>query len=432
MLAAIFFSQAVAASSDCPCVDVSASLPQSNGCLLLTCASKLRLPTGLCGNVSYGSSTCQTWDAGTNSECVGANRPAFCAEPWCYVDSAQCKLSTQHFRRSHYFSEVPGLFYSYATCGGDHREWDAQESVGALSQRTLTVTIPTITYYPYHHKVDATNTQPYAAHNEAVYTDDTLPFEGIMMEYLDGLSKSSYGSTRVGPAGFNFTWTSVSARSSHSSAWTAAVDDVGSGLSDFSASIFWVTPERLRMTPFTLPVTSDLMMLYVPKPKEDTRIVQQMKKPFQPFTPGVWFTVLLVILGVGTLQLVLTRRLWWDDWAAKVAWDKASRGRRWGLIASRLVDAWYESYIVVISGAPIYDENHRVATRLLNTGLGIFLVVLLSAYTANRAPTAHPIAEITVLRAMPCFLCTPTISHIFPPGSLPCRSGCLSKPTRRQ
>ena len=107
----------------------------------------------------------------------------------------------------------------------------------------------------------------------------------------------------------------------------------------------------------------------------------------------------------GALQVWLTMRLWWDDWAARVKWPgyvnpgmdestgeenvtpnpEVSRCKRFGLILSRLGEGWYTAYMSVVTGGPEMDENHRAATRLLNIGNGLFILLFLSAYTANLA-----------------------------------------------
>ena len=111
------------------------------------------------------------------------------------------------------------------------------------------------------------------------------------------------------------------------------------------------------------------------------------------------------ILFTGALQVWLTMRLWWDDWAARVKWPgyvnpgmdestgeenvtpnpELSRCKRFGLILSRLGEGWYTAYMSVVTGGPEMDENHRAATRLLNIGNGFFILLFLSAYTANLA-----------------------------------------------
>ena len=137
----------------------------------------------------------------------------------------------------------------------------------------------------------------------------------------------------------------------------------------------------------------------------DNSLITKIKQPFMPFTLGVWLAVLLIILATGALQVWLTTRLWWDEWAAEVNWpgfvnpgkDKStgkenetpnpemSRCRRGGLLLSRLSEGWYCAYMSVVTGGPEMDERHRVATRLLNVGNGLFILLFLSAYTANLA-----------------------------------------------
>ena len=88
----------------------------------------------------------------------------------------------------------------------------------------------------------------------------------------------------------------------------------------------------------------------------------------------------------GALQVMLTSRLWWDDWATRVQWEQPkSRSKRCCLLLSRLSEGWYSAYMGVVTGGPEMDDAHRLATRLLNVGNGLFILLFLSAYTANLA-----------------------------------------------
>ena len=107
--------------------------------------------------------------------------------------------------------------------------------------------------------------------------------------------------------------------------------------------------------------------------------------------------IIILLLFAGALQVWLTTRLWWEDWAARVNWPgfvnpgnetpnpELSRCKRGGLILSRLAEGWYTAFMSVATGGPEMDENHRAATRLLNIGNGFFILLFLSAYTANLA-----------------------------------------------
>ena len=167
----------------------------------------------------------------------------------------------------------------------------------------------------------------------------------------------------------------------------------------------------------------------------DDSLLTKIKQPFMPFTLGTWLAVLLSIFLSGALQVYLTTRLWWDDWAARVNWPgfvnpgkdestgkenvtpnpEMSRCKRAGLILSRLGEGWYTAYMSVVTGGPEIDESHRAATRLLNVGNGLFILLFLSAYTANLAAfiikkdLAHSWADVDEATADGAKICVHTV-----------------------
>ena len=57
-----------------------------------------------------------------------------------------------------------------------------------------------------------------------------------------------------------------------------------------------------------------------------------------------------------------------------------ARKRRQALyLLGRFFESMYESTLVTYGGAPEFDEQHRLATRFLNIGFGIFLLIVLRA-----------------------------------------------------
>lgn len=374
-----------AQSPHCPCLTVD-SLPIVDDCLAPTCESPMQLNTSVCVNASYGSTVCQSWDIDTPI-CQGPNAPDYCLQPWCYVDATQCRRATAvsppRYTKSAFFPSIPNLYFSYETCGGAREDWEAFEATLRSAERTLITVVPSMAYAPYHYKLDPTTGDPFDSHSEAVYQDDSNPFQGVLVEYLNALASVSYSS--VAPRGFNMTWVSRPTRAAHGSSWTAAVADVGSGLADVGGSNFWITSERLAMTSFTSSLATDLMYLFVPAPTVDNSFMSQLMRPFDPFTWDVWLLTLLVILCSGTLQCVLTARLWWDEWAERVKYEEASDFQKGLLLVSRVTEGWYMSYLTMLNGAPELDENQRLATRLLNMGVGLFACILIAAYTANLA-----------------------------------------------
>ena len=63
-----------------------------------------------------------------------------------------------------------------------------------------------------------------------------------------------------------------------------------------------------------------------------------MGKVFRPFTMGVWLAIAAITLLIGTLKMLLTARLWWDEWAEEVSWANASTCTRVRLTFARLID----------------------------------------------------------------------------------------------
>ena len=373
----LLVANAAADDAGCPCVDASSLIPKdASGCLAPSCDSPLRLDdatlnSSMCLSTTFGSSSCSAWDALT-PVCQTTSPPAYCVQPWCYVDASKCRVATQPFHKSAYFkSGTTNLFYSYSTCGGSNRPFEVHQFLQESALRVLTVVLPTSTYNPYHFKVDPATGLPADAGSltpaalEVLYRDDAgAPFDGVLVQYLKELASATHPDLGNGPQGFSFTWVSMPSRTLHSSRWTAAVADVAHGHADMGASIFWVTAERLRMTPFTSNLLTDLMYLHVPKPSKSNDWRSQMATPFEPFAPDLWLAVVLVILFHGTLITLLTTRLWWDEWALKYDWANATLGRRALLVAGRLSESWYEAYLMTLNGAPDFDPAHRISTRV--------------------------------------------------------------------
>jgi len=381
----LLFATTVTAGPECPCVSVSHVLPQTDaGCLAKQCDSPLELADDdVCVPVSYGSTICDTWDQDI-PECQASSPPAHCNQPWCYVDPIVCRTASTGYRRSVYFPDVDGLFFSYATCGGDLTKFEAFELMSeTASQSTISVVLPSATYLPYHFKQDASGDPVSGDLVDPAYRDDEDPWCGILVEYVGLMSAHSYAGLAM--PNFDLTWVSVASRAEHSSSWTAAVADVAHGIADVGLSLFWITAERLEMSSFTANLATDLFYLFVPKPRVDNSLMTQVKKPFEPFEWPVWLLLLVVILSTGTLFQVLTTRLWWPTWSEKVGFKAASKGYKVALLLSKLSEGWYSAFMGVVTGGPELDGEHRLATRLLNAGLGVFILIFLTMYTANLA-----------------------------------------------
>ena len=73
------------------------------------------------------------------------------------------------------------------------------------------------------------------------YFDDTIPFGGVYLDYMNDIVKLSNGDIQ------NVTYTHTSRASMKqypSSKFTAAVQDVENGLVDMAVGPFWITGQR--------------------------------------------------------------------------------------------------------------------------------------------------------------------------------------------
>jgi hypothetical protein len=183
--------------------------------------------------------------------------PPYCFQTWCYVDAKSCKKNSEEdIYKSHYFSPDYDVFYSYSTCNTTDYFWKQQlESlatnasvVGGIS---ITATVPRDDDETLNKKwPDGTILTP--TEMADAYFDDTIPFGGIYIDYMNSIVKLSKGDIR------NVTYTHTSKGSLNrykaGSRFTAAVRDVQNGLVDMAVGDFWITGERLKMTSFTVPI----------------------------------------------------------------------------------------------------------------------------------------------------------------------------------
>ena len=104
----------------------------------------------------------------------------------------------------------------------------------------------------------------------------------------------------------NFTWThkpiSNASRSRFTSSYTACVHDVALNETDICVGPFWLTPERLLMTPFTVPLFSETFTLVLPDADDGANFMAQLTNarnwdvPFRPFTIHAWLLICSVTI----------------------------------------------------------------------------------------------------------------------------------------
>eukprot|EP00985_Skeletonema_marinoi_P034995 scaffold45345_cov212-Skeletonema_marinoi.AAC.1 len=354
---------------------------------------------GSCVAYDYGSSACLQHDLLHDPKCQGdlstAVIPPYCFQTWCYVDAKSCKKnSAEDIYKSNYFSHFSpeyDVFYSYSTCNTTDYFWKQQlESlatnasvVGGIS---ITATVPRDDDETLNKKwPDGTILTP--RETEDNYFDDTIPFGGIYIDYMNSIVKLSKGDIR------NVTYTHTSRGSLNrykaGSRFTAAVPDVQNGLVDMAVGDFWITGERLKMTSFTVPIVYDKTVLVVPKPGQKSNLTYQTQKVFDPFTPGLWAVVISIILAAALLSV------WFSDremaakkrYGMKLKLDQSRRPpkRRKFAYFRLILDAILEKGMFFFSAGIEQDTGASLPHKVLMFGFGFFILIAVSAYVANLA-----------------------------------------------
>lgn len=254
----------------CPCIDASQILASldprscttSDGEIgvLLTRESASCVPT------YYGSNACLQHDRLYNEVCEELDdAKTFCLHNWCYVDMTSCKTnSSERVYRSNYFGENPGLFFpsevpdelffSYTTCNSTENQPTLSLSVlGGAEIISLSTAVP-----PMGYKRDAAGEIARYSNSSLwtnEYINDSIPFEGFYIDYVQELMKLSNGDITT----INFTHPSNNANAMHpSSSGTAVIQDIADGLVDMAVGPFWMTGERLKLAAFTVPIGKSL------------------------------------------------------------------------------------------------------------------------------------------------------------------------------
>lgn len=377
----------------CRCMDdggsfeILDSLEEERSCTTSNGNPGIRLrDTDLCIPLTYGA-TCAPHDATHNPDYCrdsGIN----CYRPWCYVaDRDSCMASsTQRVYRSSYVTAAKDgidLFWSYTVCDGLD-DWDStsvqKQTLGGV---TILATTPQAYFPPYHYKRNEAGEVLSEPGEE--YWNNSVPFEGAMVDYLYQLQTLSDGD-------FDVEWTfgSRASKLTHpSSAYTASVQDVQDGLIDFVVGPIWVTGERLRMSTYTVPLFYSPRTLIAPAPGVDNGLGAQTSKVLAPFETGVWLMIVLIV----TLTAVLST--WFsgesDERVKNARRSSRTRGRDepkrlncaiWGRLG---LDACLRTGTFFFSAGIEQDHGASLPTKLLLFGFGAFILVVVSAYVANLA-----------------------------------------------
>ena len=153
-------------------------------------------------------------------------------------------------------------------------------------------------------------------------------------------------------------------------------------------SDFWVLPDRMRLTPFTMPFDSDDFYLKVlTKPVQVSEsLAHMLEQPFMPFSRSLWLTNIGLkpsqaitvcdnpAIHAGFLVLVGCAMSYVDaehteEFTSDKMWVRALKGMY-------LAAAGY------VSGGPIHRPKSS-ASQIVLLGYGLFILITIASYTVN-------------------------------------------------
>lgn len=387
----------------CPCINSSTLLEEYSNCQtedgMDGVFTSLRNNSDwICFPVSYGSDRCDVHDSQVEPSCKGDDPPGFCKEAWCYVDANLCRKTAE----TYYLTDIGiyraiglELYYSYSTCGSDEEPWSDYTSTQFLDGKNLSIAIPSADSFPRHFKAVSNS----SANITELYYNDNIPWKGWIVDYFNEVARIS----NLG----EITYTHRSGGSdvkSPSDPWTATVFDVHAGIASLGLSNFFITPGRLQLAPFTVPLDTYKFYLYVKEPvtavQRDT-FGDHLGRALTPFAPSLWYLILAGLVMIACLSLVFASK---DGelggaWSRmrSLEWKRASILKRAKIFITMSFDAFLFTSTLVMTDALYVNHHDSQAQKLMNFGVAFSLLILISAYTANLA--AFLTASITDLMA---------------------------------
>jgi hypothetical protein len=308
----------------CPCIDASEILAKHSNCMQeITGEPGIRFQE-VCLPLTFGSFRCAPHDVGLDSRCPAAANsenvsvPDFCGEKWCYVDMETCRLTPELVYRTTNFADQSGidLYYSYSVCNASADKFLSYQTTQAVQGVTLRAAFPVIRG-GMHFKRNASGELVNSDGPE--YYNKTIPWLGSAIDYFNAVVEIS------NMAGVEYTFRSIGADTLGLGPFTGLVHDVQAGLVDVAISTYWITSDRLQMTPYTTPVAVDQIVLFVPQPEEDGGTLREnVMKIFAPFHLNLWLCLLALILITAFVNIWLSTTR-----GVKSYLSRRTQGARW-------------------------------------------------------------------------------------------------------
>lgn len=164
---------------------------------------------------------------------------------------------------------------------------------------------------------------------------------------------------------------------------------MANGLSDLSASSFWITSERLQLVPFTTIVDIDKVYVWVEQPTVSDSFKDNYSKMLQPFTYELWGCFFASVVFVAFMTVWFAnehghRRRWWLKLRGK-EWNEAGLSQRTWIVVKLGVESLLADFTFFFGHTVEYDISSNLATKILLCGYAFLVCVAVAAYTANLA-----------------------------------------------
>ena len=138
---------------------------------------------------------------------------------------------------------------------------------------------------------------------------------------------------------------------------------------------FWTTQTRMAMSSFTTPNDIDVFYLMVPRPVESDNFLASLGSPMMPFTTPLWLSIFVFTIVIALVKAKLAT----DD-------DHLTENLHTYGPGGVLKHEVYHTLMELLGGGvDATVEKTTVGPRLVNLGFACFVVVVISAYTANLA-----------------------------------------------
>ncbi|CAB9527882.1 receptor ionotropic, delta-2 [Seminavis robusta] len=367
----------------CPCINSTEILIEHSNCEQDNGDAGIRFEE-VCFPLTFGSNACAAHDVGLDPRCTTTSAkevlPEFCGEHWCYVDRDACRVTPEQLYRSDMFDDHVDLFYSYSVCNASADSFLSYQTTQSLQNVTIRAAFPIMRDLMHFKR---TESGELAQNKGPEYYNDDVPWQGYAIDYFNAVVELSNA------AGVEYTFRSVGADELYDP-FTGVVHDVHAGLVDVAISTYWITSQRLQMTPYTTPVAVDQVLLFVPQPEVDGGGLQDnVVKIFAPFDPNLWICLWILILLIAFVNIwlsttrgvhsYLSRRMTGSRWRRAGVVQKAT------ILGGMVLDSTMIFSTYMFGHSVELDWQSTRAQKILMFGFAFLILVSVASYTANLA-----------------------------------------------